>query len=118
MLNCLPTNSLSCAKNTNPNFEVQIYQTVAEDTSIGLYCFPKDEALKQQVLTNSGIDERFDFINSLRSIWISAGVALGLGIIFLLLNCCMTRAMVYISIVLGGITFLGLGILLFIWNIQ
>lgn len=47
-----------------------------------------------------------------RGIWISAGIAFALGILYLVVMCCAPTVMVYGAISLGGISCIIVGILL------
>lgn len=54
-LNCWPTANISCAANSNPQFQVVIYPTYASSTSLGLYCLPSDPTLRSKILTGAGL---------------------------------------------------------------
>ena len=77
---------------------------------------PTDEKLKTKILRNADLLVKYTFINSFRAIWISVGIAFGLGVLYLLLMCCAPIFTTYLSITLGGLACLITGISLIVWN--
>jgi hypothetical protein len=117
-LNCWPTANISCAANSNPQFQVVIYPTYASRTSLGLYCLPSDPALKSKILTGAGLQTMFNFVAAYESMGVSLLCGLGLGLLCILLFSCMPQAMAYISVIFGGISCVGLAIVLFVNLLQ
>lgn len=93
-----------------------IYPSVASDTSMGLFCMPQDETLKEKILRNSKLKEKYLFVNAYRAIFYSAICSMVLGFLFLLLVSFLPGVMTYVAIIVGGIGCIGVGILLFIVN--
>jgi hypothetical protein len=83
---------------------------------MGLFCMPLDPKLRETVLQNSKLKEKYLFVSAYRSILYSALCAIGLGFVFLLLTSFMPGFMAYVAIVAGGIGCIGIGILLFVVN--
>jgi len=81
---------------------------------MGLFCMPTDEKIKEMVLKNSKLKEKYLFVSAYRSIAYSAGCAIGLGFLYLLLMTFIPEIMTYAAIVLGGLGCIGIGILLFV----
>ena len=75
---------------------------------------PTDEQIKEKILRNSNLLVKYTFISSFRAIWISIGIAFGLGILYLLLICCAPGFTTYLSISLGGLACMLTGILLIV----
>jgi len=117
-LNCWPTANISCAANSNPQFQVVVYPTYASQTSLGLYCLPTDPTLKSKILVGAGLETMFNFVAAYESMGVALLYGLGLGLLCILLFSCMPQAMAYISVILGGISCVVLAILLFVNLLQ
>lgn len=81
---------------------------------MGLYCFPTNPALKARILRASGLDAKYQFLGSYDAIKVGLLGSLAAGVVFVVLVQCLSWAMVYVSVLLGGLGFLALGILLFV----
>ena len=113
-LNCWPTATISCAANSNPQFQVVVYPTYASRTSLGLYCLPTDPLLKQQLLRGAGLETMFNFVAAYESVGVSLLCGIGLGIFGILLFSCMPKFMTYTSIILGSLCCVAMAIILFV----
>jgi hypothetical protein len=115
-LNCWPTPNISCAANTNPQFQVIIYPTYPSRTSLGLFCLPTDPLLREKVLVGAGLQTMFNFVAAYESIGVSLLVGMGLGLLAILLFSWLPSGMAYTSIILGAVSCTGLAIVLLVTN--
>ena len=63
-------------------------------------------------MINSKLEEKYKFVSAFRSILYSALCSIGLGIVFLIVTVLLPGFMVYVSIVVGGIGCIVIGVLL------
>lgn len=52
---------------------------------MGLFCLPTDSSLKEKILVNSGLSNKYHFLVAYDAIRISPAIAALLGIIYLLI---------------------------------
>lgn len=84
-LSCKATRSLSCKKNSNPEYLVEIYDTKLEDTRMGLFCMPTDPNLKERVLQNSGLASKYHFLIAYDAINACIFTAIMLGVVYVII---------------------------------
>ena len=78
---------------------------------MGLFCWPTDEDEKNKLIEKSGLAEKYHFLAFYDAMWMTLGVSVGFGIIYLILLQCFPTMVVPWTIFLGGVTFFLLGIL-------
>lgn len=109
-LKCWPTDKLSCTINSDPDYEVSIYPTFAENTRIGLFCLPRDPVLKEKILKSAHLQTRMEFIQIYQTIWISFLITLVLGALYITILSFFPTYVVYGTILLGGLSAIAIGI--------
>jgi hypothetical protein len=90
-----------------------VYPSTQEETNLGLFCLPTDQNMRKQILDNANLLERFQFAKTYEAIWISLGVAFGMGILYITIICCAPTLMVYLAMGLGGVGCLAVAVFLF-----
>lgn len=89
-----------------------LYNSTAEVNRLGGYCIPTDKYLYSRALRNYNIKEKLDFIQSYDNVKISLGVALLMGVIFLVLVQCLPKTMSWLTIALAAVGCLVLAVVL------
>lgn len=117
-LSCRPTRSLSCKRNSHPQFFVDIYDTRLEETRLGLFCFPVDDSLKERLLRNSDLFYKYHFLSAYDAIRISFGVAMLIGALYVVFVQCINERLPTIIVGGGGMMFIAMAILMFTVNPQ
>lgn len=113
-LNCYVTEDVGCKYNSLPGFEVQKYENYALDTDRGgRFCLPTDPDMNAQVISNSHLEYRFIFINSLDTIVLSMILSVALSILYLVLVQCFPKAMNIVVPILALLVILALAICMF-----
>lgn len=86
--------------NNDPKFKVSFYESTAETStsvihsaSVGSFCTPTDNAVKEKLYEDIDVAQRFTFFERLDSIILSCLIGLGLCLIFTLLIQQMPRRM-------------------------
>jgi len=80
-----------------------LYNSTAEVTRLGGYCIPVDKYLHSRGIHNYNIKDKLNFIQSYDNVKISLGVALLLGLVFLLLTQCLPKTMSWLTILLAAV---------------
>ena len=57
------------------------------------------------VLEGSNMDTKFEFVKAYRSIWIGVAITFGVSILFLIGTFASPRAILYLSLALGGLSY-------------
>ena len=117
-LSCKPTATLACRQNSNPLFQVQIYNTYLNQGRIGLICLPTDPALRQQVLSMSGVAYKYHILSVMNVIVMSLWIAAILGPLFFLLAHFFPYKVVPWTIFLGGLFSIIFGILNLVYKLN
>lgn len=91
---------------------MDIYPTTSSETSLGLFCLPEDETVRDQLLIDSGLQYKMAFVKAFHAIWISALIAAAISVLFVVLMLFIPAIVFYANIALGGLFFLAFGALL------
>lgn len=113
-LDCYATDSLSCGKNDNEDYKVEIYPSEIYSNRLGLFCMPTDENQKSKILEMSGINRKNVFLSTYDSIFKCLWIGVIYGIIYLIAMQIFPIKAVNWVFALGGLSALLIGILLFI----
>jgi hypothetical protein len=77
---------------------------------------PVSPILRDHIIRDTGMLMKFEFLGSYDAIKLGLLTSLVLGVVFLLLIQCIPQAMVYVSIAFGGLAFIGLAIILLLFD--
>ena len=77
---------------------------------------PNSAILRQRFLAGSDLWMRFQFIGSYDAIKLGLLTSLVLGLLFLLMVQCIPSAMTYLSVGLGALAFVGLAVMLILFD--
>jgi hypothetical protein len=91
-----------------------IYQTSADWERLGGFCGPTDGSLKDKLIDNSGIKEKWTFLNTYDTIRLSLLLALGIGLVWFILVQAIPHAMSAIAIFLSVLVSISIGVLFFV----
>ena len=98
------------------NNHVDVYDTREEETIMGKFCFPTDERVKENLMIKGGVHDRYRVLQSYKSIAISLAFALLLGTIYTVLVQTFPKTIITVSVILGAISTITLGIVLMIFR--
>lgn len=116
-----PTGSeveIQCRTNSKvPNCQsVNIYQTTQQFERLGGFCLPTDDAAREKLIENANLGEKWNFLNTYDVIRICLLIALGVGIIWMILVQIIPKIMAIGAVLLGSLTLLAAGILILVDN--
>jgi hypothetical protein len=117
-LSCKATRNLSCKRNLNPEFFVDIYDSRLEETRLGLFCFPIDENLKERLLISNDLYYKYHFLVAYDAVRLGFIVAASVGILYVLLVQILNERLPTFIVGVGGVMFILLAILMFSMNPQ
>lgn len=96
--------------------KINIYQSTAQFSRLGGICAPTEEAARNKLFKNLNISEKYEFLNTYDVIRISMLIALGVGILWMVLVQLIPRLMAGLSIILASLLLIAFGILLLVDN--
>lgn len=76
---------------------------------------PTDPTLKEQVKEISHLESKYTFLSFYDAIWDAMWISAVFGIVLLVLLQCMTRKIVHWIFILGALTFIALGITIYMY---
>ena len=103
---------LECFPNVLNDNHVQVYDSFPEETKMGRFCFPTDPIIKESVMLKSGILDRYRVLQTFKAVALSLGLAVTIGLIYMILVQCLPRTMMLASVVAGGISMVVLGVMI------
>lgn len=83
---------------------------------MGKFCLPTDQKIKDNLLQQGGIQDRYRLLQSYKSIIISILVSFLIGTVYTILVQFFPKTMVYVSVIAGGISTITLGIILMVFK--
>jgi hypothetical protein len=81
---------------------------------LGGFCGPVDDSLKDKLIDNSGIKDKWTFLNTYDTIRLSLLIALGIGLVWFILVQAIPHAMSAIVIFLSVLVSVSIGVLFFV----
>lgn len=73
--------AVSCIGECNINY----YPNYASNSALGAFCLPSDENLKNKLISDAGLDQKFNAIKAIDYLLTGLGIAFGFSIIWMLI---------------------------------
>jgi hypothetical protein len=89
------------------------YPTNPQSDSLGSYCMPEDSTTYQNIRSQTNINFESDAITAIWILLISFGIAIGLGIIWMVLVHYCPKVMVWVAFILAILMLIGTAVLFF-----
>lgn len=109
-IECRPNSKITNCRSVN------IYQTSSQFQRLGGFCAPTDEAARDKLIKNAGLQGKWNFLGTYDVMRISLLLALGIGIVWMILVQVIPRIMAPAAIFMGSLLLLTAGVLLFADN--